>query len=138
MKLGAWLVTLAPFPLSFSVVAFQTPPVWGTVDLVALALLWSSVLLLTRARLQLGDAFTVTPRATTLVTQGLYSRIRNPVYLFSTLHIFAIALFLRRAELYYVVAVVVVVQLVRARRESKVLEARFGDEYRAYKARTWF
>ena len=33
---------------------------------------------------------------------------------------------------------VAVMQFVRARQESKALEARFGDEYRAYKARTWF
>jgi protein-S-isoprenylcysteine O-methyltransferase Ste14 len=29
-------------------------------------------------------------------------------------------------------------QVVRAGREAKVLEARFGDAYRAYRARTWF
>ena len=29
-------------------------------------------------------------------------------------------------------------QLWRARKESAVLEAAFGDEYRAYRAGTWF
>jgi protein-S-isoprenylcysteine O-methyltransferase Ste14 len=29
-------------------------------------------------------------------------------------------------------------QTYRARQEGKVLEARFGDEYRQYKSRTWF
>jgi protein-S-isoprenylcysteine O-methyltransferase Ste14 len=138
MKFSAWLPTIAPFPVSLCVVAFQSPPDWGAVDLVALALLWSSVLLLTRARLQLGNAFTVTPSATTLVTHGLYSRIRNPIYVFGTLHILAIALLLRRPLLYYALPLVVVIQLLRARAESRALEARFGDEYRAYKARTWF
>jgi protein-S-isoprenylcysteine O-methyltransferase Ste14 len=29
-------------------------------------------------------------------------------------------------------------QIMRARKESQVLEAKFGDEYRAYRAQTWF
>jgi protein-S-isoprenylcysteine O-methyltransferase Ste14 len=29
-------------------------------------------------------------------------------------------------------------QILRARREAKVLEEKFGDEYREYKKRTWF
>jgi protein-S-isoprenylcysteine O-methyltransferase Ste14 len=33
---------------------------------------------------------------------------------------------------------VVVNQMARARKEAQVLEANFGDEYRAYRARTWF
>jgi protein-S-isoprenylcysteine O-methyltransferase Ste14 len=34
--------------------------------------------------------------------------------------------------------VLIPLQIQRARTESKVLERAFGDEYRAYKARTWF
>jgi protein-S-isoprenylcysteine O-methyltransferase Ste14 len=29
-------------------------------------------------------------------------------------------------------------QVARARRESAVLEAKFGDEYRRYRQQTWF
>jgi protein-S-isoprenylcysteine O-methyltransferase Ste14 len=32
----------------------------------------------------------------------------------------------------------VVVQITRARHEAAALEARFGDAYRAYRAKTWF
>jgi protein-S-isoprenylcysteine O-methyltransferase Ste14 len=34
--------------------------------------------------------------------------------------------------------VLIPVQIVRARREQKVLEEAFGDEYVRYKAGTWF
>jgi protein-S-isoprenylcysteine O-methyltransferase Ste14 len=37
------------------------------------------------ARLQLGQSFTVRARATALVTTGLYSKIRHPIYLFGDL-----------------------------------------------------
>jgi protein-S-isoprenylcysteine O-methyltransferase Ste14 len=30
------------------------------------------------------------------------------------------------------------IQVLRARKESKVLEEKFGDEYRQYKRSTWF
>lgn len=40
------------------------------------------------ARLQLGKSFAVTPQARELVTLGLYSRIRNPIYVFVDVMIF--------------------------------------------------
>jgi protein-S-isoprenylcysteine O-methyltransferase Ste14 len=32
----------------------------------------------------------------------------------------------------------IVVQMLRARREARVLEAAFGDAYRDYRRQTWF
>lgn len=40
--------------------------------------------------------------------------------------------------LWILLAVVVVIQVVRAQREARVLEAKFGEDYRAYRSRTWF
>ena len=34
--------------------------------------------------------------------------------------------------------VLIPVQLIRVRKEEKVLEAAFGDTYREYKRKTWF
>jgi len=33
---------------------------------------------------------------------------------------------------------VLIGQTIRARREARVLEAAFGDEYREYRRKTWF
>jgi protein-S-isoprenylcysteine O-methyltransferase Ste14 len=37
-----------------------------------------------------------------------------------------------------VFVLIIPLQLWRARKESQVLEAKFGDEYRKYRAATWF
>lgn len=91
------------------------------------------------ARQQLGKSFTVTAQAKALVTTGLYSKIRNPIYFFGGVAF--VGVFLAWGNIYALSAVIVfyfVMQALRARKESAVLEQAFGDEYRAYKARTWF
>jgi len=45
---------------------------------------------------------------------------------------------LRRPILWLLVLVIAVVQIIRARREARVLEAAFGDAYREYRRKTWF
>lgn len=90
------------------------------------------------ARIQLGRSFSVRAKATELVTRGIYSKIRNPVYVFGTVFIVGIILWIGRPEILVVLLVLVPMQVLRARKEAQVLEAKFGDAYRAYRARTWF
>lgn len=91
------------------------------------------------ARQQLGKSFTVSAQAKALVTTGLYSKIRNPIYFFGGVAFFGV--FLAWGNPYALVGVIVlyfVMQALRARKESAVLEQAFGDEYRRYRASTWF
>jgi protein-S-isoprenylcysteine O-methyltransferase Ste14 len=37
-----------------------------------------------------------------------------------------------------IIAALISLQIVRARREAQVLEEKFGDEYREYRNHTWF
>jgi protein-S-isoprenylcysteine O-methyltransferase Ste14 len=97
-----------------------------------------SLALLILARIQLGESFSLWSMAQALVTSGLYSRIRNPIYVFAALMVAGIFLFADGPKLLWVLAGLVPLQIYRARGEEKVLAAKFGDEYRAYKARTWF
>jgi protein-S-isoprenylcysteine O-methyltransferase Ste14 len=90
------------------------------------------------ARIQLGQSFSVAAKAKHLVTTGIYSRIRNPIYVFGGLLIAAFLVFIGRPVFLLAFVVLIPVQIVRARAESRVLEETFGEEYRAYKARTWF
>jgi protein-S-isoprenylcysteine O-methyltransferase Ste14 len=90
------------------------------------------------ARLQLGKSFSVTAQARHLVTTGLYSKIRNPIYVFGLVLIAGVIVYL--GQYWYLLGIppLLVLQLWRVRSESAVLEATFGDEYRNWKAQTWF
>jgi protein-S-isoprenylcysteine O-methyltransferase Ste14 len=90
------------------------------------------------ARYTLGRSFSVKAKATAMVTTGIYSRIRNPIYVSGIVLFVGLALMLWKIFMVGIAALAVPVQIVRARREAKVLEEKFGDEYREYRKRTWF
>lgn len=90
------------------------------------------------ARWQLGEAFSVRASAHKLVTWGVYSKIRHPVYLFGGLAWLGALLALLGWGALVIGAIVGAVELGRARREERVLEEEFGSEYMAYRSRTWF
>lgn len=90
------------------------------------------------ARYTLGRSFSVAPKATELVTRGIYTCIRNPIYVFGAIFFAGILLMLQRPYLWIVLLFVILMQTIRARQEARLLEAKFGDAYREYRARTWF
>jgi protein-S-isoprenylcysteine O-methyltransferase Ste14 len=90
------------------------------------------------SRYTLGRSFSIAPKATALVTCGIYSRIRNPIYVSGMIFVAGVVLMVQRAELLAVLLVLIPVQIIRAGREAAVLEAKFGDAYREYRKRTWF
>lgn len=113
------------------------PRPWSTQRVVGSALLLIGMPLVFTAQLQLGQSFSITPQARELVTGGLYSKIRNPIYVFGMVAIVGLCLIFERPRLWILVPAILAMQIVRARKESQVLEAKFGDEYRAYRSRTW-
>ncbi|MGC2245268.1 MAG: isoprenylcysteine carboxylmethyltransferase family protein [Terriglobales bacterium] len=72
------------------------------------------------------------------MTTGIYSKIRNPIYVSGELVLIGIAVMLRRLDFFLFLLVVIPVQIFRAQREARVLEEKFGEEYREYRRRTWF
>jgi protein-S-isoprenylcysteine O-methyltransferase Ste14 len=90
------------------------------------------------AHVQLGSSFTARAEARTLVTHGLYSKLRNPIYVFGSIAIAGTFLFLGRPYLLLIFVVLIPLQWFRMGRETKVLEAKFGDQYRDYRRATWF
>ena len=101
------------------------------------AITGTSLALLIVARLQLGAAFSIQPRAKMLVTTGLYSRIRNPIYVFGEFILIGLSMLVERWQILLLAAALIPVQVVRARKEARVLAVAFGEEYERYKARTW-
>ncbi len=122
------------------VVAFYALRRWNESPtyLVAITLAFLTFALWVTARIQLGASFKIRAEAHQLVTRGLYSRLRNPIYTFAFISYNCLFVALRAWLAIPIFALVYVGQLRRIRNEEQVLESAFGDEYRAYKARTWF
>lgn len=116
---------------------FRSAP-WNTVRWTGAILMVPSFILFSVAHVQLGSSFSVSAQARCLVTTGLYSRIRNPIYLFGGLLIVGAFLFLEQPRYLLIFLVLIPLQLVRMRQEARVLEEKFGDAYRQYKKSTWF
>ena len=95
-------------------------------------------LLLVLSRLQLGASFSVRPEANELITHGLYSRIRNPMYVFLDFMLLGLILVFELPWLLVALGVLVVFQTVQARREAAVLERKFGQAYLNYRHQSWF
>ena len=130
------LVIVVVAAVVFAVYAHAMP--WTPAHIAGVAIALPGLLLLVVARLQLGRAFSVQAKASILVTTGLYSRIRNPIYIFGGLMILGVIVFAGQPWFLLAFAVLIPLQIYRGRKESQVLEEKFGEEYRAYRRRTWF
>jgi len=117
---------------------WQRHPEWTAVRIVGMGLIVVGFVLWTVARFQLGPSFAVTAQARRLVTRGLYSKIRNPIYVFGSFVVAGRILVFFRPIGLLIFAVIIPLQIWRAGKESAVLEAAFGEEYRRYRARVWF
>ena len=136
-RLG-WIDVLSFFAyLAFAALAVVYGPrdaLWyGELSLSAVcAVLWFV------ARWQLGPAFSVGAEARRLVTTGLYSRLRHPIYVFGTMAFLFTLLALQGWRALVTWVIVILIQVARARREDRVLAEAFGAEYAAYRSGTWF
>lgn len=138
MKRSALFVTIVPLLGITYIVYLSANSPWTAMRIAGLVLLIPGIILLTISRIQLGNSFSPRPQATQLVTRGLYSRIRNPIYFFGTFVFSGLFLFLERPLLLLLLVPVLILQITRARAQARVLEAHFGDQYRQYKEHTWF
>jgi protein-S-isoprenylcysteine O-methyltransferase Ste14 len=129
---ASYLIYVALFGLAVVVGRHSTLSYFALFLSLACSVLWFA------ARWQLGDAFSVTPQARKLVTRGLYSKIRHPIYMFGTVAFLFVVLALLGWQALIIWVVVIPIQVVRLKREERVLAEAFGAEYAAYRSRTWF
>jgi protein-S-isoprenylcysteine O-methyltransferase Ste14 len=137
MDAGAKFVMLAPIlPLMILVGLFWHAP-WTPMRVAGLVIFVLSFGILTLARLQLGNSFSITPQAKQVIKHGIYSKVRHPVYVFGLLMFFGLILYINMPILLVVLAILIPVQMMRARAEERVLEEKFGAEYADYRKTTW-
>ncbi len=137
MKLN--LITLAAVVIAGILWATHTSQIQFThAHLAGAAILIPSFILFVISRVQLGSAFSVKAKASSLVTTGIYSRIRNPIYVFGSLMIAGVIVWASRPIFLLIFLVIVPLQIYRARNEERVLQEKFGDAYVEYKQKTWF
>jgi len=120
--------------LWLGIIADVRDPIWfvGLGLSVVCALFWFV------ARRQLGVAFSVRPEANQLVTTGLYAKFRHPIYVFGTMAFLLVLLGLQGWPALAIWAILIPVQVIRARREEAVLAEAFGAQYEEYRRSTWF
>jgi protein-S-isoprenylcysteine O-methyltransferase Ste14 len=117
---------------------FSMPGPWDWQRRIGTALMLVGVAGIATARYQLGKSFALRAKTHQLVTHGIYSKIRNPIYVSGGVMLAGFVLVLHRPVLWLVLLALIVMQTLRARREAQVLEAAFGDAYREYRRKTWF
>jgi len=138
LKLNVGTLLLAAVVLGFLVFRYVGAAVWTPWQIAGVAIFVPAFLLFVLARIELGRAFSVKAKASTLVTTGLYSRIRNPIYLFGGLMSVGIFIFAHRPWWLLIWVPAIPLQVLRVRKEEQVLQEKFGDAYLDYKRRTWF
>ena len=105
---------------------------------IGLALMIPSLILLAMARIKLGSSFQVSAKANNLVTDGIYKKLRHPIYLFGTIFVLGAIIFFQKFILLIVLGAIIFLQMKRIKKEEQVLEEKFGEQYRNYKKETWF
>lgn len=130
------IVLLIPLPLVlwFRVVDQH---VWQIHHAIGLALTVVGTALWFAARSQLGASFTMNAEAHRLVTHGVYHYVRHPIYIGAEILSAGLFIFMRLYPLLLLACLAIPWQRRRAQAEEDALESAFGEDYRAYRRRTW-
>lgn len=128
---------LVAFPLLI-INYFKSGAIVNIYAYTGLALIVPAFILFAIARIQLGSSFQVSAEAKTLVTSGIYKKFRHPIYYFGLTFILGLIIFFQVFYLVIVWFLLIFLQRSRIKNEEKVLEEKFGEQYREYKKNTWF
>lgn len=128
----AILILMSWFPLKVNISEILYVP-GAYLTIAAVILIGIGIIILALANVEIKKALKVNR----LITKGLYSRIRNPMY---TSHIFfimpGVCILINNAWVFLSVFFTYFIFLLLIAKEEKDLEDNFGNEYLRYKARS--
>ncbi len=85
----------------------------------------------------IGSSFQASPKAKKLVTTGMYSRFRHPIYYSGILGDIGLIIYSLNWIILILVVIAFSIQMIRIRKEERVLAQKFGKKYLDYKKQTW-
>jgi len=132
----AWLLVITTFGQRYPALALRFLPSNFAVIAAGLAISLVGILFAIWARVHLGGNWSGTPvikRGQTLVRTGPYAMVRNPIYTGITVGIIGSAIAEGTVGGLLAIACVVAFSYFRIRAEEKLLEGKFGRDYRQYK-----
>ncbi|MFB0543673.1 MAG: isoprenylcysteine carboxylmethyltransferase family protein [Candidatus Bathyarchaeia archaeon] len=109
------------------------------VTMVGLFLFLSGVVIAWKAKMTLGENYFRTLRIREnhqLIKQGIYKRIRHPIYLGAIMYTMGIPLFLSSLYGSIIMLGLIPCTIYRIKLEERMLIEKFGDEYREYISKT--
>ncbi|MDC1205496.1 hypothetical protein N8083_01460 [Candidatus Pacebacteria bacterium] len=90
------------------------------------------------SRYYLGKAYALLPEARYVVSDGIYSKIRHPLYISQMITLGGIIIFIENPKLWWLFLFVLLCQLYRKSQEEKLLIKKFVIKYTDYMKSTWF
>jgi protein-S-isoprenylcysteine O-methyltransferase Ste14 len=88
-------------------------------------------------RYNLGNTYSLLPKAEKIISRGLYSKIKHPLYLSQLLVLGGAILYIDDSRLWWLFIAISILQFYRSKKEEKVLLEKFGDDYKNYMESTW-
>ncbi len=125
---GATLISLYLFIAFFSFSAAYF--ISAIICIIALIIWWAG-------KIELGQSFAWLPKAKKLVTTGIYSWIRHPIYIGICLMLVSWSFLLNYMPLYIFTLLTIIFSVLRARAEEEVLLKKFGKDYLNYRRKTF-
>jgi protein-S-isoprenylcysteine O-methyltransferase Ste14 len=131
------ILIMAAIPILIGIYFRSGSPV-NVYSYIGLALMIPSLILFAMARIKLGSSFQVSAKANNLVTDGIYKKLRHPIYLFGSIFVLGAIIFFQKFMLLILLVAIIFLQMKRIKKEERVLEEKFGEQYLNYKQNTWF
>ena len=85
----------------------------------------------------IGASFQASPKAKKLVTTGMYSKFRHPIYYSGILMDIGLVIYSLNWIIFAIVFVIFLIQLYRIHNEERILIQKFGKKYLDYKKQSW-